>query len=150
MVYTRQILRLVIVDPIPRREIRLRDITQYYSNNRVDFFPTSLEDNAMKNLNTLTIVTLCLAFSVAAVTPVLAEQYGGHWNNKNMSADMKEKGEHHMDGTVTKVNHQTGFITVKTDDGALRLHYPPKSIKDVEDGTKVRLYLGFNELSKKM
>ena len=95
-------------------------------------------------------VALSLALSMSVATPVLAGQYGGNWNDKKMSSDSKEMGEHHMDGTVTKVNHHTGFITVKTAEGAMRLHYPPKSIKEIKDGNKIRLYLGYSELSKKM
>jgi len=104
----------------------------------------------MKNSYPVVAVALSLALSVSVATPVLAGQYGGDWHDKNMASDSKEMGEHHMDGTVTKVNHHTGFITVKTDEGSMRLHYPPKSIKDIKDGDKIRLYLGYSELSKKM
>ena len=105
----------------------------------------------MKNAYSLTAIALSLAVNMAAAIPAAAgEHYGGNWNDKKMSSGMQEMGEHHMDGTVTRVNHDTGFVTVKTHEGSLRLHYPPKSIKDVEDGNKLRLYLGFTELSKRM
>ena len=105
----------------------------------------------MNNTKPFTAIALSLAMTLVAATPTLAGQgYGGNWNDKNMASVSKEMGEHHMDGTVTKVNHRTGFITVKTDEGSMRLHYPPKSIKDVKDGNKIRLYLGFNELTQKM
>jgi hypothetical protein len=99
----------------------------------------------------LSAIALSLVVNLAAAIPATAgEHYGGNWNDNNMGSGMKEMGEHHMDGTVTKVNHDTGFVTVKTHEGSLRLHYPPKSIKDVENGTRIRLYLGFSELSKRM
>lgn len=105
----------------------------------------------MYNSKPFTVIALSLAMTMLAATPALAEQgYGGNWHDKNMASDSKEMGEHHMDGTVTKVNHRTGFITVKTDEGSMRLHYPPKSIKDVKDGNKIRLYLGYTELTQKM
>lgn len=104
----------------------------------------------MKSTNPVAAVALSLALSVSVATPALAGQYGGGWHDKNMSSLSKEMGEHHMDGTVTKVNHHTGFITVKTQEGSMRLHYPPKSIKDIKDGNKLRLYLGFSEMTKKM
>ena len=104
----------------------------------------------MKSAYPMMAVALGLALSVSVATPVVAGQYGGNSNDKNMASDSKEMGEHHMDGTVTKINHHTGFITVKTDEGSMRLHYPPKSIKDIKDGSKLRLYLGYSELSKKM
>jgi hypothetical protein len=110
----------------------------------------NMEVSIMKSSYALMAIASSLVLNMSAATPVLAEQYGGNWNDKNMASDSKELGEHHMDGTVTKVNHRTGFITVKTEEGLLRLHYPPKSIKDIKDGNKIRLYLGYSELSKKM
>ena len=101
----------------------------------------------MKSSYPVMAAALGLVLSASVATPVLAGEYGG---DKNMASDSKEMGEHHMDGTVTKVNHRTGFITVKTDEGSMRLHYPPKSLKDVKDGNKIRLYLGYSELPKKM
>lgn len=94
------------------------------------------------------LIAIVLSLSVA--TPVLAGEYGDNWHDKKMSSDAKEMGEHHMDGTVTKVNHHTGFMTVKTAEGAMRLHYPPKSIKNIKDGNQIRVYLGFSEAAKKM
>lgn len=93
---------------------------------------------------------IAIALSLSIATPVLAGDYGGNWHDKKMSSDPMEMGEHHMDGTVTKVNHHTGFMTIKTAEGAMRLHYPPKSIKNVKDGNKIRVYLGFSEAAKKM
>jgi hypothetical protein len=93
---------------------------------------------------------LAIVLSMSVATPVLADQYGGNWHDKNMASGAKEMGEHHMDGTVTKVNHHTGFITVKTAEGAMHLHYPPKSIKNIKDGNRIRIYLGFSETTKKM
>ena len=104
----------------------------------------------MKSSNPVVAMALGLALSASVATPALAGQYGGDWHDKNMDSVSKEMGEHHMDGTVTKVNHLTGFITVKTEEGSMRLHYPPKSIKDIKDGNKIRLYLGFSEMTKKM
>jgi hypothetical protein len=109
-----------------------------------------MEVSIMKSTYPVMAVALGLAVSVSVATPVLAGEYGGNWNDKNMASDNNEMGEHHMDGTVTKVNHHTGFISVKTAEGSMRLHYPPKSIKDIKDGNKIRLYLGYSELSKKM
>jgi hypothetical protein len=104
----------------------------------------------MKNSYPISAVALGVVLSVSVATPALAGEYGGGWHDNNMASGNKEMGEHHMDGTVTKVNHHTGFITVKTEEGSLRIHYPPKSIKDVKDGNKIRLYLGYKELSRKM
>jgi len=104
----------------------------------------------MKRSIPVAAVALSLALSMSVATPALAGQYGGDWHDKSIDSTSKEMGEHHMDGTVTNVNHQTGFITVKTEEGSMRLHYPPKSIKDIKDGNKIRLYLGFSEMTKKM
>ena len=104
----------------------------------------------MKSSNPIVTVALGLTLILSAATTALADSYGGGWHDKNMNSSSKEMGEHHMDGTVMKVNHHTGFITVKTDEGSMRLHYPPKSIKEIKDGNKIRLYLGYSELSKKM
>ena len=104
----------------------------------------------MKRSNPIVTVALGLTLIVSAATSALADSYGGGWHDKNMDSTSKEMGNHHMDGTVTKVNHHTGFITVKTHEGSLVLHYPPKSIKDIKDGNKIRLYLGFAEITKAM
>lgn len=99
-----------------------------------------------KTSSSLAIALACGLSMVAAATPSLADSYG----NKSAASDTQEMGEHHMDGTLTKVNHRTGFVTVKTEEGSMHLHYPPKSIKELKNGDKIRVYLGYSELTKKM
>ena len=63
-------------------------------------------------------------------------------------ADEQEMGKHEMTGTVKSVNHGTGFITVDTKEGQMRLHYPPNSIEKLKEGDKVKIYLGYSEEAK--
>ena len=55
-------------------------------------------------------------------------------------ADMA--GRHTMQGTVTKVDAKRGWIDVKTDEGSMKLQFPPAALADVKAGDSVSVELG--------
>jgi len=80
------------------------------------------------------IPLIALAVSMACSTaPALAQA---------MSEMM---GEHDMSGTVQKIDHKKGTFQLKTHEGVLGLHFPPSSIKDVNDGDALTVHLGFKK-----
>lgn len=55
-----------------------------------------------------------------------------------------ETGVHSMTGRVAAINHHTGMIALKTDEGVLRLHFPPQSLKQVKKGEQLKINIGFS------
>jgi hyperosmotically inducible protein len=51
-------------------------------------------------------------------------------------------GQHTMIGQVTSIDHNDGHLTLKTDEGTLRLHFPPSSLSNVQSGDRVSVELG--------
>jgi hypothetical protein len=60
------------------------------------------------------------------------------------AAGMKHQGEHSMSGTVTDIDHTTGMLSLKTEAGALDLHFPPQALKEVKEGDQLTVHLGFS------
>jgi len=55
------------------------------------------------------------------------------------------KGQHSMDGEVTKVDSKRGWIDVKTSEGSMKLHFPPAALADVKKGDRVTVDLGIKD-----
>jgi len=55
------------------------------------------------------------------------------------------KGEHSMSGKISKIDHSTGKLTVKTGEGNLDVHFPPQSIASLKKGDNITVHLGFSE-----
>ena len=72
-----------------------------------------------------------------------AEQPAGTRPHHKVAGDQPLHGEHWMTGTVTSVNTKTGLITLKTDDAPLTVQFPAKSVRDLKEGDKIALELGF-------
>ena len=47
-----------------------------------------------------------------------------------------------LEGTVTKVDAKRGWIDVKTDEGSMKLQFPPAALADVKAGDRVSVELG--------
>lgn len=62
---------------------------------------------------------------------------------------MMKMGRHAMSGKVESVDHKTGWVKVKTDEGTLTVHFPPDSIKDLKDGETITVHLGYTRGEKK-
>jgi len=55
------------------------------------------------------------------------------------------KGQHSMDGEVTKVDSKKGWIDVKTSEGSMKLHFPPEALADVKKGDRVTVDLAIKD-----
>jgi hypothetical protein len=56
---------------------------------------------------------------------------------------MHMAGAHSMTGTITSINHRTGLLGFKTPEGALRIHFPPHTIRHLRSGETITVYLGY-------
>jgi hypothetical protein len=52
-------------------------------------------------------------------------------------------GEHQMTGTVSEVNHDTGWLQVKTGDTMLQLPFPREAVRDLKTGDRITIDLAF-------
>jgi hypothetical protein len=53
-------------------------------------------------------------------------------------------GDHLMSGTISKIDHAKGMLTVMTDEGPLDLHFPPASIMKLTNGEEVVVELAIS------
>lgn len=60
------------------------------------------------------------------------------------------KGDHVMSGTITKIDHKKGTMTVKTAEAPLDLHFPPAAIKGLDKGDEVSVELALKKKKMKM
>lgn len=106
----------------------------------------------MQHTHIITTLALALALGSAAVlgsTPALAQMEGGGdqgmpgmAGGQGMSGGAM--GQHEMSGKVTMINHHSGIIHVKTPEGLMVVHFPPKSLKQVKKGEKIQMHLSFS------
>jgi hypothetical protein len=59
------------------------------------------------------------------------------------ASDMQ--GHHSMEGKVTKVDAKKGWIDVKTQEGSMKLHFPPSALEGVKKGDAVTVDLGIKD-----
>jgi hypothetical protein len=52
------------------------------------------------------------------------------------------KGQHSMEGEVTKVDAKKGWVDVKTPEGRMKLHFPPAALASVKKGDRVTVEIG--------
>lgn len=62
---------------------------------------------------------------------------------KGMRGDCPMMGTHSMTGTVDKIDHDKGMLTLKHSVGDMRLHFPPAAMKDLKNGDTITVNLGF-------
>jgi len=95
-----------------------------------------------------TIVILCAASGFA-----VAEDYGQNdaksWGKNEMGKKMM-MGEHGMSGTIENIDHQTGWIKLKTAAGVMTVHFPSQSTKDLKNGDMITVHLSFSKGEEKM
>lgn len=60
-------------------------------------------------------------------------------------AAMQPMGVHDMPGTVTSIDKRTGMIRVDAEGMALRLHFPPASLANVNKGDTITMHLSFSK-----
>ncbi len=59
------------------------------------------------------------------------------------------KGQHTMSGTVSNLDRQTGMVSLNTDAGELRLHFPPQALQNVKEGDTITVSLALQERAAK-
>jgi hypothetical protein len=52
-------------------------------------------------------------------------------------------GEHQMAGTVSEVNHDAGWVHVKSGDTTLQLPFPREAVRDLKIGDRITIDLAF-------
>lgn len=57
------------------------------------------------------------------------------------------QGKHSMSGTVTMIDHTTGMLTLKTEEGNLKLHFPPATVKQLKEGDTITVHLSYTQSS---
>ncbi|HEV8712501.1 MAG TPA: hypothetical protein VGX03_06700 [Candidatus Binatia bacterium] len=92
----------------------------------------------------LSAALLAGGISTAAIADESSGQ-GASGSKSQPSASMSAKdfkGEHTMTGTISKIDHNEGTLTLKTAKEDLELHFPPAAIKDYKEGDQVTVQLG--------
>lgn len=54
-------------------------------------------------------------------------------------------GEHRMSGTIRSIDHQKGWLRVKTDETTLVLRFPPQAVRDLKNGDKIVIDLAYSK-----
>lgn len=67
----------------------------------------------------------------------------GSTSHTGMSMTGGMMGTHQMAGTVTKINHKTGKVTVNTEAGKMDVHFPSGDIQDLKKGDTINVHLGY-------
>ena len=92
----------------------------------------------MRNiLNAASAMVLVVGLTVSGIAN------GAHHEEKSAAAE--EKGVHEMSGTITRIDHDTGMLGLKTGAGDLTLHFPPPTIEKLKEGDKITVHLGYTE-----
>ena len=60
----------------------------------------------------------------------------------------KAMGSHQMVGTVEDIDTQKGIVDLKTGEGDLKLHFPPKSVANIKKGDQIQVQLSFSTVNK--
>jgi len=101
----------------------------------------------MKHVHTkAALLALTLGTTLALTgTPASAQMAGGADQGMSGAQGMAagSMGQHEMGGKVTMINHRTGLMHIKTAEGMMVIHFPPKSLAKVKKGEKLNLHLSF-------
>jgi hypothetical protein len=54
-------------------------------------------------------------------------------------------GQHIMSGTITRIDHQKGTLSIRTAEAPLDLHFPPSAIADMKVGDRVSVQLAISK-----
>jgi hypothetical protein len=64
--------------------------------------------------------------------------------------DAVMRGEHNEIGTVTKIDHKSGMVSLETEKSKLELHFEPGTIKGVNAGDTLNIQLGYTVTEHKL
>jgi hypothetical protein len=79
-------------------------------------------------------------------TATLAGQHdkgaaGGAHKAPAAMAPENMQGGHTMSGTISKIDHSKGTLSLKTEGETLVLYFPPEELKDYKEGDKMTVHL---------
>lgn len=57
----------------------------------------------------------------------------------------EQASTHTVDGEVTKVDADKGWVDIKMADGRMKLHFPPATLQNVKTGDRVSVELGLTK-----
>jgi len=77
------------------------------------------------------------------ITAQYAFTKAGHGATRAFDAP-KSLGEHRMTGTVSKVDHEKGWLYVKTVGAPLQLRFPADQIRDLKKGDRITVNMAFS------
>lgn len=90
------------------------------------------------------IRTLMLASAIAlSAMPAFAHEGQKDGHDMDMSGMENMIGMHEMSVVVKSIDSKTGLMDVDAGGMALKVHFPPSTLKDVKVGDKITLHLGF-------
>ena len=55
------------------------------------------------------------------------------------------EGKHSMSGIISEIDHTTGMLTLKTQAGELKLHFPPPAIQKLKGGETITVHLSYSQ-----
>lgn len=108
----------------------------------------------MKHILSTLIAALFVTGLILSGTAYSGEKEGmkheGMEGKEGMKYEGKEKhkkmhGMHKMSGTITKIDKEKGTLTLDSKPAPLELHFPPDSIKGLEEGDEITVKLGFEK-----
>ncbi len=95
------------------------------------------------------VASACLTSGVAVAGDYGHDDMKAWHDDHRMMMGRSMMGRHEMTGTVESVDPKTGWVKVKTDDGSMTVHFPADSIKDLKEGDKIIVHLGYSKVEKK-
>lgn len=91
---------------------------------------------------------LALMFSTGLLAAAVAMSAAA--DTGKMKGESMMMGAHKMTGTVDKIDHAKGTLMLKNSMSDMMLHFPPASIKDLNNGDTITVELGYMKGGKGM
>ena len=94
--------------------------------------------------NALVVGGVVAALSIGFAAPAdlgLSGALFGASTVEAQAAPASAAARHVMEGRVTKVDAKRGWIDVKTQEGSMKLHFPPSALEGVKTGDSVSVEL---------
>lgn len=76
--------------------------------------------------------------------PGIGRMEGECMGMDKMRSECMMMGQHKMSGTVDRIDHARGMLTLKSGVSDMALHFPPAAIKDLKNGDTITVDLGFS------
>lgn len=105
----------------------------------------------MKKVCGLAVAAMFVAASalpVMAIEPV--EESGGAARPEHVGKVMPQRpnglgAQQRASGTITEIDQSIGMLTLASPNGPLKLHFPPRSVRDLKKGDKITAHYAFTK-----